>query len=52
MYTVGYGIVDIKDLTYSDATFQKGLQLFERGAIPDFSRDKAGLSFYGEVKGT
>ena len=49
---MGYNTQDIKDITYSDTTFQKGLQLFESGAIRKFTSEEGGRSFYADIKGT
>jgi len=52
MFSVGYNTQDIKDITYSNTTFQKGMQLFESGAVRKFVSEEGGRSFYADIKGT
>lgn len=49
---MGYNTQDIKDITYSNTTFQKGMQLFESGAVRKFVSEEGGRSFYADIKGT
>ncbi|CZR09508.1 DEAD/DEAH box helicase [Trichococcus collinsii] len=52
MVSVGYNTQDIKDITYSKTTFEKGLQLFESRTIRNFRSEEGGRSFYADIKGT
>ena len=52
MVSVGYNMQEIKDMTYSNATFQKGMQLFESGALRKFTTNNAEDFFRSEIKGT
>ncbi|MDB6353763.1 DEAD/DEAH box helicase [Trichococcus sp. K1Tr] len=52
MFSVGYNTQDIKDITYSNTTFQKGMLLFESRAIRKFTSEEGGRSFYADIKGT
>lgn len=52
MVSVGYNMQEIKDLTYSNTTFQKGMKLFESGALRQFTADNAGSAFRADITGT
>ena len=43
---------EIKDMTYSNTTFQKGMQLFESGALRQYTANSAENAFYADIKGT
>ena len=52
MVSVGYNMQEIKDMTYSNTTFQKGMQLFESGALRQYTANSAENAFYADIKGT